>query len=412
MSEDQSASTITDTQAAIAAQAEVDAENHFHTAGVLTISAGHAVHDTFTGFLNPLLPTFIQNLSMSTAQAGLLTVFMQWPSLFQPILGHIADRVSLRPFFIMAPTVTAVAMSLLGVAPSYAVMAMMLLVAGISSASIHAAGPAVIGHLSGKKLGRGMGWWMVGGELGRTLGPLTVVTAVQLIGLRGTPWLMIAGPITSVLLYYQLRNVSDIKRKDPEPIEWRSLTRSIGVFMLPLMLIIVVRDFINASLATYLPILLSEQGSSLWLAGASLSVYQAAGVFGALLGGTLSDRLGRRIILFVAMGVTSVAIFLFIYRADTIWLQLPLLLILGFFSLSITPVFMAMVQEHFPENRALATGVYQSINFLIRSGIVVLLGVLADRHGMRVAFIISGLSSLLGLPLILLLPKGVKKQQA
>ena len=34
---------------------------------------------------------------------------------------------------------------------------------------------------------------LVGGELGRTLGPLIIVTTVQVVGLKGTPWLLIAG---------------------------------------------------------------------------------------------------------------------------------------------------------------------------------------------------------------------------
>jgi FSR family fosmidomycin resistance protein-like MFS transporter len=206
MNKVQAASTTMETAIPITETQAVEVDE-FHTAGVVTMSAGHAMHDTYSGFLRPLLPTFIETLALTNAQAGLLTVFMQWPSLFQPFLGYVADKVSLRPFFIMAPTVTAGAMSLLGIAPTYAVLAMLLVVAGVSSASLHAAGPAIVGHLSGKKLGRGMGFWMVGGELGRTLGPLTAVTTVQLIGLKGTPWLMIAGPVTSLLLFFQLRNV-------------------------------------------------------------------------------------------------------------------------------------------------------------------------------------------------------------
>ena len=127
---------------------EHDVLDDFHSVGVATISAGHAVHDTYSGFLRPLLPTFKETLALTNAQAGLLTVFMQWPSLFQPFLGYLADKISLRPFFILAPTITAVAMSLLGVAPTYAVLAMLLVVAGVSSASLHAAGPAIVGKLS------------------------------------------------------------------------------------------------------------------------------------------------------------------------------------------------------------------------------------------------------------------------
>lgn len=403
MDKAQVASTRMDTAAPIAETKAVEADE-FHTAGVVTMSAGHAVHDTYSGFLRPLLPTFIEKLALTNAQAGLLTVFMQWPSLFQPFLGYVADRVSLRPFFIMAPTVTAVAMSLLGVAPTYAVLAMLLVVAGISSASLHAAGPAIVGHLSGKKLGRGMGFWMVGGELGRTLGPLAAVTTVQLIGLKGTPWLMIAGPVTSFLLYLQLRNVPDIVSGKRDGVSLSQLLRGMGLLLAPVTGILAARSFLAASLSTYLPILLTEQGASLWLAGASLTVFEAAGVAGALLGGALSDRLGRRRVLFVSMAVASVMIFVFLGAAG--WIQFLLLIVMGFTVLSTTPVFLAMMQEAFPDNRALATGTFMALSFIIRSAVVVVLGMVADQRGMRSAFVVSGVVSLLGLPFIMFLPKG------
>ena len=135
----------------------------FQTGRVLTISAGHAVHDTYTAFLPSLLPIFIENLSLSNTRAGLLTVLLQGPSLLQPFIGHMADRVGLRLLFILAPAVSAVLMSLLGVAPAYGFVAIFLVMAGLSSASIHAVGPVVAGNLSGQSLGRGMGLWMVGG---------------------------------------------------------------------------------------------------------------------------------------------------------------------------------------------------------------------------------------------------------
>ncbi len=381
---------------------EHDVLDDFHTVGVATISAGHAVHDTYSGFLRPLLPTFKETLALTNAQAGLLTVFMQWPSLFQPFLGYLADKISLRPFFILAPTITAVAMSLLGVAPTYAVLAMLLVVAGVSSASLHAAGPAIVGKLSGKqKLGRGMGLWMVGGELGRTLGPLTIVTAVQFLGLKGTPWLLIAGPITSVLLYYILKGVPDITPRKGQKME-REVLKALGVVMLPLTGVTMARAFMVASLSTYLPILLTDQGASLWLAGASLSVFEAAGVVGALLGGSLSDRLGRRRVIIASMVTTP--IFMFIFLAVVGWMQFLLLIALGFTALSIAPVFLALLAERFPQNRALATGTYMAVGFLIRSAVVVLLGYLADQFGMQTAFVIGGVVSLVGLPLIFLLP--------
>ncbi len=408
MSEAQAASTTVETRIA-AVESKKALPGEFHTSGVIAVSAGHAVHDTYTGFLNPLLPKFIEALSLTKTEAGLLTVFMQWPSILQPFLGYLADRVSLRPFFIMAPTVTAVAMSLLGVAPGYAVLAMLLLVAGLSSASLHAAGPAFIGHLSGRQLGRGMGFWMVGGELGRTLGPMVVVATVQLVGLKGTPWLMITGPGASVLLYWRLRNVVESVPKTRQELPLRQVLRGMSSFALPLAGLVTARAFLVASLSTYLPILITEQGGNLWLAGASLTIFQAAGVVGAFSGGALSDRLGRRRILFFAMSTAS--IFVFVFLGVSGWVQLIILIVLGFSVLSLEPVFMAVMQESFPENRALATGVLLAQTFTIRSLVVVALGAVADRYDMRMAFVISGVISFVGLPLIFLLPRHTATNQ-
>ena len=86
------------------------------------------------------------------------------------------------------------------------------------------------------------------------------------------------------------------------------------------------------------------------------------------------------------------------------WLRFPLLLLLGFTSLSVTPVIMALVQESFPENRSLANGIYMSLNFVLRSGVVVIVGAIGDLFGMRLAFFVSAGLTLLGLPFVLRLP--------
>ena len=375
----------------------------FQTDGVLTISAGHAVHDTYTAFLSPLLPAFIANLSLSKTEAGLLSVFMQGPSLLQPFIGHLADRVSLRYLVILAPSVTAAMMSLLGVAPGYGVLALFLMVAGLSSASLHAVAPVIAGNLSGRSLGRGMGFWMVGGELGRTIGPIVIVSAVRLLGLGGTPWLMIGGFLASAVLYVRLKNVSTQPTNAGQGLPWRQALRSMGPLLIPLVGIIVARLFMTRSLTTYLPIFLSEEGADLWLAGASLSLLEAGGVVGALLGGAMSDRLGRRLIVFISTLTTPLLMFAFL--ATDGWLQFPLLLVMGFTALSVTPVIMALVQESFPENRALANGVYMSFSFILGSAVVVVLGAVGDLFGLRLAFTASAIITLLGLPLIFILPK-------
>jgi FSR family fosmidomycin resistance protein-like MFS transporter len=377
--------------------------DRFRTGGVLTLSAGHAVHDTYTAFLPSLLPVFIERLALSKTEAGLLSVFMQWPSLSQPFIGHLADRASLRAFVILAPALSSAMMSLLGVAPSYAALALFLVVVGFSSASLHAVGPVITGKLSGRNLGRGMGFWMVGGELGRTLGPIVIVSAIQLLTLERTSWLMIGGILMSFILYARLRHLPGGPSSGRQALPWRQALWSMGPLLAPLAGLMLGRAFMVSALTTYLPTFLSEEGADLWLAGASLSTLELAGVVGALLGGSISDRLGRRWILFVSLLMTP--LFMFVFLAVGGWLRFPLLLVLGFLALSVTPVVMALVQESYPKNRALANGIYMAMNFVLRSVVIVALGLMGDTLGLRWAFAASAVVPLLTLPLILLLPK-------
>jgi len=379
-----------------------DEASDFETSRVVTVSAAHGVHDTYTAFLPSLLPVFIANFALSKTEAGLLSVFMQTPSLFQPFIGHLADRLSLRYLVILAPAVTSAAMSLLGVAPGYAVLALLLIVAGLSSASLHSVGPVMAGRLSGESLGRGMGFWMVGGELGRTLGPVVIVSALQLLTLQGTPVLMVVGLLTSVLLFFLLKDVAARPETASEALPWRQALQGMGGLLPPLIGVIVVRSFMVSALTTYLPTFLSEEGAGLFVAGASLSVLQGAGVAGALAGGSLSDRLGRRAILFASMLTTPLLMFAFLLANG--WLRVPLLLLMGFAALSVGPVIMALVQETSPESRALANGVYMAFSFVIRSGVIVLVGAVGDLFSLRVAFTAGAVITLLGLPLILFLP--------
>ncbi len=150
----------------------------FRTGQVLTLSACHFIHDIYSSFLAPLLPLLIEKLSMTLTQAGLLSTVMQIPSLLNPLIGILADRRSVRYFIILAPVTTAVPMSLMGLAPNYGVLLILLFLTGISVAAFHVPTPVMIAQLSGDKKGKGMSFYMTGGELARTIGPLAAVGAL------------------------------------------------------------------------------------------------------------------------------------------------------------------------------------------------------------------------------------------
>lgn len=378
-------------------------EEKFDTGNVVTISVAHAIHDTYTAFVAPLLPVLIENLSLTRTLAGSFTIFTQLPSLLQPFIGHIADRVNLRPMVVLTPAITGILLSLIGISPYYFLIAALLLLAGISSAALHSVGPVMVGLVSGKRLGQGMSFWMVGGELGRVLGPIVIVTALGYLTLEGIPWLMIGGILASIILYFRLRNVDGLVAKTPNGLSIWDATRQMKPLIIPLAFLVTVRAFMSSALTTYLPTFLTDEGATLWFAGASLSVLEAAGVAGAMLAGSISDRVGRRIVLFASL-LTS-PLFMFAFLAVNGWLQIPALLLLGFSSISITPVIMALVQESYPENRALANGIYMALGFVIRAVMILLIGMIGDSFGLRLAFLISAILMLVGSPLPFLLPK-------
>jgi len=229
------------------------------------------------------------------------------------------------------------------------------------------------------------------------------VSVVAIWGLQGVPWLMLGGWLASIVLFIWLRNVPDRPATTTGPRPWRPALVAMRPVLLPVAGIMAARTLLIASLTVYLPTFLNSEGLSLWLSGAALSIMQLAAMGGALAGGPSSDRWGRRSILAASLAFSS--LFMLLFLGAQSWIAVPLLLLLGFSAVAVMPVSMALVQESFPQDRALANGIYMAINFLVQALGVLLLGALADRLGLRTAFTISAAVILLGLPIIFLLPK-------
>ncbi len=383
----------------------------FQTGRVLAVTSGHLTHDLFPAFLSPLLPLLIEKLSMTRAAAGALMLFIQGPSLIQPLVGRLADRVNLKYVVILAPAVTATAMSLVGIAPTYAWLTLFLTIVGISSAIFHSVGPALAGSFSGNRLGKGMSIWMVGGEIGRMLGPLLIVAVVSTLTLEGSAWAMIAGWLASFVLYILLRDIPVALPAAADGVQdWRAALREMNSIMLPLILLVVVRSLMMNAMQIFLPTYMTEAGAGLWMAGAAATIYSGASVLGTLLGGSLSDRLGRRQVLMISLITTPLLVLAFL-RSEPIVLRMLLLFGAGLMTGPATPVVLAVVQEKFPEKRSFASGIYMAASFVIRSLASVLLGALGDWFGLGTAFTISAIVMVFGIPLVRMLPKKLEMEE-
>jgi FSR family fosmidomycin resistance protein-like MFS transporter len=378
-------------------------DEQFRTAYVLTFTSAHGVHDTYASFMAPLLPSLIAKFSLSMTEAGILDFARTVPSLLQPFIGHLGDRANLRYLIVLAPAMTATMMSLLGIAPNYAVLLLLALAGGLGSAALHAVAPALAGRFSGTNLGWGMGLWMVGGSVGFALGPIVIVWAVNHLGLEGTPWLMLGGWIASVFLFLRLRDVSTISPVAQRRGSLREGLEALRPLMVPMLVITAVWALQVSARMTFLPTFLTQQGESLWFAGISLTAQTGVGWIGALTAGAMSDRWGRRRVVFLCM--SSAALLMLVFVSISGWLRLPILMLMGITGPATRTVLMALVQENCPNNRAMANGMYLALSFVLESGSAVVMGALGDIFGLRMAFTLSAVILLLGSPLVRLLPE-------
>ena len=390
------------TQEQISAEKEV---GEFPLLKTILISCAHLTNDTYSGFVSPLIPFLITNLSLMKVEASLFLFFFQGLSILQPLIGHLADRYDLRKIALFAPAVTGIFLSLLGNASTFPIALLYCILAGISSATMHAILPALLGSYTGKHIGKGISFWMSAGDIGFIVGPLVITAVVATYSTKATPWLMIGGILISILLNIFFRNEPHPVQHDGQhkPIPTRELLR----FMLPLGGLILMNSLLRSSISNYLPVYLTEAGAGVLLSGASVSIMQIFGLVGIALGGMGKDRFGYKFVMMASIVLSSSGMLLFVFSDGL--LRMAALAILGIAMLLLMPVAMATVQEFFPQNRSLANGIYLALIFGITAVTGILSGYLYDRLGGHTSFMIGGLVSFLALPFILLMPDQEKQ---
>lgn len=375
----------------------------FDAPTVLLLSGAHFVHDAYPAFTGVMLPLLIDKLGLTIGQAGAMASGIKWTTLLQVVMGYFADKVDSRYLVIAAPAVTAISVSCIGLAPSYFAVFALLLVAGVSHASFHPASGAVVTRVSGSRWGRGMSYFMTGGELGRALGPLFIAAILTAFGLEWAWIALIPGVLASIFLYGRLKGAGTVRFQHP-PGAVRDSLRKGRRGIVPLCVAIVFRSISHNCIATFVPTLAVLNGADIAYAGGAVAAYEVGGTLGAFAGGILSDRWGRRNVLAVGLvcGLPALAVSLFMDPSPA---QLLALAIGGFFILSSSAVHLVSMQELLPDNRSLATGIFY---FMTNAGaIITMIGIggLADQTDLRTAMSVAMVLAALALPAILLLPR-------
>jgi FSR family fosmidomycin resistance protein-like MFS transporter len=382
--------------------------NRFQFGNVSTISITHFIHDIYSSFLAPVLPLIIEKLSISLSLAGLLSVIQRIPSLLNPFIGILADKIKVRYFVIFAPAVTTISMSLIGIAPGYIILASLLFISGISSTLFHVPSPVMIKRVSGSRIGKGMSFYMLGGETARTVGPLIIVAAVEIWGLQGSLKLIPFGLIASAIMFYRLKDIDirkDLQKEKKETGYISTFNKFLPVY-LTLAGITFFRGAMRSALTLYLPVYLVDKGSNLWFAGISLSLIQLTGALGAFYSGTISDIIGRRTTLLILTIISPLLMLAFI-NLKGIFI-IPILFLTGFFLISPTPVMLAVINELDTEHPAFVNGIFMTINFFLNSLTLLLVGLLSDKFGLDLTYKIAAGIALISVFFAMRIPKRKK----
>jgi FSR family fosmidomycin resistance protein-like MFS transporter len=360
---------------------ERKAQRSFITAMYLAL--GHFVIDLYAAFLPPLLPLLIDKFQISFTSASLLaTILTLFASLTQPIFGFLFDKLGGWKMIIWGPVVAGLGLSSLGLAPHYSVLILLLILGGLGLASFHPEAAALTTSLSGQRRTMGISIFMLGGNLGYSLGPFLILIVVINLGLEwsllaslpalGTAWVLHRYALLGEKAP-KIHSLSNIKIES-------SLNRRVLGFSV-LLSLVVLRVTTILSLVTFLPVVQKLRGFSLIAAGGSMTVFIACGAFGGLIGGYLADRVGRRKTILASFFLALPALSAFLYWKGPI--SFLILALSGFLLYISEPSCIVLAQEMIPQQARTASGLIMGMAWGLGGGGVLAVGALADVFGIE-----------------------------
>lgn len=368
---------------------------------IALILLSHAVVDSCQNILPVVLPLLQNRFGMSYSQVGLAAAVLTISSsVIQPLFGWISDRWQTQWFLPAGIVWTGVLMGMLGLVPSYSVLVVVLALTGVGTAAFHPVASMAAAHASGAQRGLGMSFFAAGGNLGFALGPILATWLLAGFNLQGTAWLVVPGCLMAAAIHWYRREIEVPSAEGGQshvqgtsPIPWAKLST--------LCLLITLRSWGYSGLIIFIPLFLLDQGVAFALTGRALFVFLLFGASGGLLGGHLSDRVGRQQVIAVSLlAFPFLMVPALALAGPSRWLFLALAGMNLLASFSVTVV---LAQELLPQRLGLASGLTLGLAFGAGGMGVAISGVMADLFGLRASMwilvMLPGLGGLLALRL-------------
>ena len=368
--------------------------------------AGHLVTDVNTGALPVFLPFIKESLSLSyTMTASIILIFNVTSSVIQPVFGYFSDRWSTRWLLPAGPFVASLGLGLLGFAPSYLWIALLISLSGIGQASYHPEGFKTMHFLAGTKKASANSLFIVAGNFGLAIGPFLATLFYKYHGLKGALWFCLPGVVIMVVFLL----TSHWEPKDTLPFTQAKPPNHPGSFrknLFPitlLLLVVMFRTVARLGLLTFIPFyVINVLHKDPLITGQYLSAFLLAGTLGSLAGGPLADRYGYKKTVLTSLSVAPIFLYLFLYTGG-IW-SLIIFAFSGLILVSSHAVTMAMGQSFMPDKLGMASALMLGFSMGIGGIGTTILGWVADHWGLLLTLHIIFIMPFLAFLACLLIP--------
>lgn len=367
----------------------------------LALSLSHGVMHGYLVILPALLPLIKKEFNNYLILGLMMSVVFSiygWGSF---PAGVIADRWSKKKLVVLSMLLCGIASLFVALAHSLFFIIASLTILGIGTAFYHPAGFSYIATFTDRTLGRWMGVHGFAGNVGMAMGFVTSATVGHLAGWRNT-FLVWAGigviiAIIDLIILEEQKNrekgnkdkISDVLLEYFHSLK-ESFSSTISASTLIAILILIICsgalwNGVSAFLVTYIN---DIKGLPLTFAGGLAAISYTVGSFAQILGGEISDRYGRIIIM--SLGFALFAIFLFLFTLPFVTGRFSMILfvsMLGFFFFLTQPSLTALIADISPSS---TVGFMYGANFGIKYGVggvsPLFAGFLADIYSMNWIF--------------------------
>ncbi len=289
--------------------------SHSAVGGIITT---HTLQHFYGQGFYVILPVIYTSMGLTPIAAGLVGTVRQVSSGLTSMLGgFLIDRIQNRRALVLylSPLVMGLGYLLAGLSPTYFLILLSVALAGGAASLWH---PAALSLLSQRYPGR-RGFMLAlhrsTGNFGDTIGPIIVGTLLLAIFWKHI--LSGAFPIALILvfmLWVVLHRASDLQQVMSEKEKKRSLGEQVGALkelarnreFITLLLVSGIAGLGQGSMMLWLPLYLQEtQGMGSLGIGIHMGLLSGVGIASGPLIGLLSDRLGRKQVIFVVLVVKT-----------------------------------------------------------------------------------------------------------